>query len=309
MNLCPELREILTPAMAPCASFEGVCKGHCKWQPKDGHIPRGFCGGTGAVAEVRLVLVTAEPGPPADGESYSGDAQRFIEQTAGFAATYLRDDSLRRNGRPAPYHRNLQRILDLCWPGLPSEERLRRTWITDAVLCTAKKSPRGEIDPQVEAECGKRYLVPQIAALPHAFVIALGGDAERRMRQQGIKFHSTAQHPSAWGTNPETSWERAAKQFRNWLEPKTAENIVTALTAVEAQSQAPGTTRKEWKKARAGTKRQDNAEILIANEGKPMKEVMELIIAKNGCGWSAARHWVNWLVENGYGPMPDLKNS
>ncbi len=246
---CPELREILMPAMAPCAGFGGACKDQCKWQPKKGHIPRGFCGATGARDQVRLVLVTAEPAEPGDGdgESYSGDAQTFVEQTAVLAATLLRDNSLRRNGRSAPYHPNLLRILELCWPNLPFEEQLRRTWVTDSVLCTA----RGEIDPRVADECVKRYLAPQIEALPHAFVIALGDKAKRRMRRHGVEPDATAQHPSAWGTHPEISWQEAADKFRNWLAELAAissepAEISSELAGIEAAVADPPVPKEIW---------------------------------------------------------------
>lgn len=44
-----------------------------------------------------------------------------------------------------------------------------------------------------------------------------------------------------------------------------------------------GTARKQWKRARPGTKRANAAEVMIANEGKPMEEVIKLIMAKLDC--------------------------
>jgi hypothetical protein len=229
------------PAMAPCAGFQGACKGQCTWEPDKGHIPRGFGGATGALDEVRLVLVTAEPNGPGDGESgYSGDVETFVEQTAVFTATLIRDDSLRRKGKKAPFHRNLRRILDLCWPNLPFEEQLKRTWVTDAVLCTAKKVSRhGAIDRRVEDECVKRYLAPQIESLPRAFVIALGGKAEMRMERHGVRFDATAQHPSAKETDQnktrrETSWQEASEKFRNWFTSSELAEIDSELEEIEA---------------------------------------------------------------------------
>lgn len=216
---CPELREILMPAMAPCAGFGEACNGQCKWAPEEGHVPRGFGGAAGTLAEVRLVLVTAEPADPADGESYSDDAQTLIEQHADYSAKVLKEDSLRRNGRAARFHRNLRRILELCWPTLSFEEQLQKTWYTDAVLCSAVKSG-GKIDRRVEEECVRRYLAPQIDALAGAFVIALGGKAKVRMLRHGVRFDATAYHPSAQSstTRCETTWQEAADKFRKWLD-------------------------------------------------------------------------------------------
>ena len=69
---CQELLDILAPALSPCKNFGGVCRGIAVWDPLSGHIPRGFGGANGRARSVKLILVTAEPGPPGDGEIYSG---------------------------------------------------------------------------------------------------------------------------------------------------------------------------------------------------------------------------------------------
>ena len=35
------------------------------------------------------------------------------------------------------FHRNIRDILNDCWPGLSFKEQLRRTWVTESVLCSA----------------------------------------------------------------------------------------------------------------------------------------------------------------------------
>lgn len=37
-------------------------------------------------------------------------------------------------------HRNARVLFERCWPGLPLEQRLRRVWITESVLCSAEVS-------------------------------------------------------------------------------------------------------------------------------------------------------------------------
>jgi hypothetical protein len=48
---CRELVKILLPAFAPCQHFRGSCQ-TMRWEPAQGHMPRGFCGATGTLTEV-----------------------------------------------------------------------------------------------------------------------------------------------------------------------------------------------------------------------------------------------------------------
>src|SRR6266851_5773073 len=114
--ICSELREVLLPAYAPCTNFKGTCEQHCVWNPPKGHVPRGFGGATAALDAVRLVIVAAEPGNPADGESYEGPPSQMLSDSTIFFTTFLMANNLRRKGRPAPFHRSLAYLLDLCWP-------------------------------------------------------------------------------------------------------------------------------------------------------------------------------------------------
>jgi hypothetical protein len=62
--------------------------------------------------------------------------------------------------------------------------------------------------------------------------------------------------------------------------------------------------KKEWKKARLATKRENARVIMIENPDKPMSEVLPLISRPN---WeslskeaiSNARSYYRWLVDNG----------
>lgn len=214
MAPCAELRNVLQPAMAPCRHFADVCKTYCAWEPANGHIPRGFGGATGGLGEVKLVLVTAEPGNPASNEHYEPPAETYVERHAALVGDFLEFDGLRRKGRPAPFHRNMRRILDACWPGVSLAEQLRRTWLTDAVLCSAPVSG-GQVNQTVEDTCVQTYLAKQIDLLPDAFVVALGGKAERRMQRNDIRIDATAQHPSARSpAQRNASWEAMAAKFR-----------------------------------------------------------------------------------------------
>lgn len=146
--------------------------------------------------DVRLILVTAEPGDPADGDSYSGSPVEMLSSSVKSFYKYMEADSLRRNGRGSPFHRNLKDILDLCWPGLSLREQLHVTWYTNAVLCSALVSG-GKVPKIIEDTCVTTYLAKQLDLLPQAFILALGGKAERRLKRNGIRVNYCAQHPSA----------------------------------------------------------------------------------------------------------------
>ena len=93
-----------------------------RWLPQNGHVPRGFCGATGAASEVRLVLVVAEPGNPHDGEAYLPDSQpeELFESVCRYVYGCF------AHGKDQ-FHRNVRAILGDCWPELSFQEQLRRT--------------------------------------------------------------------------------------------------------------------------------------------------------------------------------------
>jgi len=104
--------------------------------------------------------------------------------------------------------------MDLCLPDMDVTEQFRLTWYTNAVKCSAHKSG-GRIPGHVSDNCVNTYLKHELAALPNAFVIALGRKAERRMQRNGIKFDAFAFHPSArdQATALQT-WVSAAEAFK-----------------------------------------------------------------------------------------------
>ncbi len=145
-----------------------------RWNPPRGHVPRGFCGALGRLGDVQLVLIVAEPGDPHEGESCSADSpEEFLEATCRY--TY----GCFATGKDQ-FHRNIrERILDKCWSKAFAEQ-MRRTWITESVLCSARKEC-GPVSAPVVKCCVNSYLEPQLAALPPLAVIAtLGAKAEKR---------------------------------------------------------------------------------------------------------------------------------
>jgi hypothetical protein len=161
------------------------------------------------VEVVRLVLVCAEPGNPYDEECYEppsgepGDVLRMV-YTA----------SCRHLEQPADqFAQNLRDILNMAWPGLSFEEQLRRTWITESVLCSADVEG-GPVPPAVEEECANRYLRAQLALFPGARIVALGGKAQQRLQRAGLTGFERAWAASPPGCNrseARDSWRHAVE--------------------------------------------------------------------------------------------------
>lgn len=167
MAIPASIAKVLSPAY-PCPEFEATCS-RMRWDPTEGHVPRGFYGATGELFEVELVLIVAEPGDPHPGETHSG-----IPTAYTYAGKCLRE------GRDL-FHRNIRHILSLCWPEASLELQLRRMWLTESVLCSAKSE--GAHVPAASARaCGKRYLLRQLELFPSAMVVACGRKAQHRLQ-------------------------------------------------------------------------------------------------------------------------------
>lgn len=174
-------------------------------------MPRGFCGAIGSAAEVRLVLVCAEPGNPHFLEKHVGDdtPEGSLHSVSQYAWLCFEKG-------PDLFHRNVRRILDLCWPGVPFHTQMRRTWITDSVLCSAKEEG-GRLPVKVERECGERFLAPQLRLFPSAVVAALGRKAAARLNRAGITDFvaaGVAAPPACNMLGVTESWERLAELVR-----------------------------------------------------------------------------------------------
>ena len=228
---CDELTEILIPAYAAeiadnpncCASANSACS--CmKAHFKNGLLARGYTGAFGKIEDVELVLVLAEPGNPTDYETVGKKNPKHIIADSA-------DEIFRKwiAAGATPFHRNLQTILAECWKKSDcwnqtvsqSPEIMRRTWITESVLCSAAGSTK-RIEKSVEMECAKNFLLPQLLkifqkSLHRPFIVALGGKAAKRMEQSNIDFDFKAAAPGLPGGNfPESkaSWKKLGAKFR-----------------------------------------------------------------------------------------------
>ena len=198
------LAQTLLPAHAPCQHFFDVCS-EMRWKPEQGHVPRGVCGATGTLAEVELVLVSAEPGDPLPGETHTGST---VDSAVAYSIACLRTPA-------TTFHQNIRLIMDLCFPGQTFEEQLRRIWRTNSVLCSARVECGG-VSRIVERTCIMTYLSRQLALVPGALVAALGRKALRRLDRHGIAAFP-ALHPSSRVSNTEklASWNALATALRN----------------------------------------------------------------------------------------------
>lgn len=216
--LAQALLDILEPAYRPCVHFAGACADACVWEPSRGLVPCAFGGATGALDEVRLIIVTAEPGDPPDSTGYEGTPEDMVHNSLRIFHEAMRNGGIDRAGRPTPFHRNMRRILCAFWPKESLDSQLRKTWTTNAVLCPAEVSS-GKHMRRVEQACATTYLTRQIDLFPNAFVLALGGKARDRIQAAGLRCDATGLHPSARQSDAvkTASWEAAGRLFRGDL--------------------------------------------------------------------------------------------
>jgi hypothetical protein len=174
----PRLLEKLLPAYSPCLGFTSTCR--CMvWRPAEGHVPRGFYGATGELEEVELVLVCASPSGAYPDERYSGSPEDMLRSAW---QRHYEDLRVYRDR----FSRNIRHILDNCFPEQSLDDQMRRTWITNSVLCSPER-PAQRAPVAVMRECHDRYLLQQVGLLPNALVVALGKQAAESLRgTQGL---------------------------------------------------------------------------------------------------------------------------
>ena len=198
MKPAPELWDLLTKAY-PCPGFSGTCQS-MRWNPRNGHIPRGFLGATGKLSDVELVLVFAEPHDPKPGD------HETMEEAAEHAYRSFKSGM-------GEFHQKARAFFNLCWPSLPFDDQLKRIWVTESVLCSAERST-GPVPKEVENECGLRYLKQQLALFPNALVVALGVKARVRLKRIGIVHFEKAHAFGLPGCNQQEalpSWVRVSQ--------------------------------------------------------------------------------------------------
>jgi hypothetical protein len=160
-----------------------------------GHAPRGYAGATGRIDEVRAIFVFAEPGDPYSDERYQNVSQAWEYATNCF-----------RIG-PDQFHANVRWILEHAWPDLTLEQRLRRVYLTDSVLCSAAIEG-GVVRASVERTCVEHLFLAQRSLFPNAIVVAFGNKAQHRLARLGVDF------VPAWAVAPPGSNRHEAQASR-----------------------------------------------------------------------------------------------
>jgi len=177
-----------------------------RWEPNAGHIPRGFCGATSRLEDVQLVLVVAEPGNPQPDEHHAASPNEAFQSAYDFAYASFRD------GRDL-FHRNIRHILDLCWPGDDFDAHMRRTWITESVLCSAR-TEGGNVPKAIGMACRALYLEKQLELVPNAVVAALGSKAANRLAGLTIVSAFAVAPPGCNFNGARESWQAIADEVR-----------------------------------------------------------------------------------------------
>ena len=204
---CPELRDLVLSALAPCRHLQGACREFVTWNPTAGHIPRGTCGACGTLEEVELVLVVAEPGDPHTGETYPTEAT----PEEYFARFYTHQWNCLEHGRDL-FHRNIRFIMESCFPGDDFHTQMRKTWITESVLCSAPVEC-GPLPHVVWKTCTESYLHEQLRLLEGRTIALLGGKAQQRAGSRYRAIHCKSVAPPGCNQNDaREGWLRIAER-------------------------------------------------------------------------------------------------
>lgn len=207
-----QLSELLRAAYLPCDNFPalgGICR-EAHWAPESGHIPRGFLGATGALEDVELVMVFAEPGHPHPGEVYDSKDSPDTLLEGGMRHAY---ESFAKG--TDLFHRNVRWFMDQLYPNLTFDEQLRHVWLTEGRLCSIDN----EIGSLRDYRCAERYLRAELELLPNATVVAFGGKARdyvRRLKIEPEHLEAYALAPPGANHKPaRPSWEKAIEHIKS----------------------------------------------------------------------------------------------
>jgi hypothetical protein len=152
-------------------------------------------------------MVFAEPGRPHSDERYEATLTPMGMLKSGMKHTY----ECFKKGTDQ-FHVNVRWFMSQLYPDLTFDEQLRRVWLTEGRLCSVTK----EIGGTTDRSCASRYLVRQLALLPHATVVAFGGKAQDYLKRLGIaRIDASAMSPP--GANfraARPSWLAAVEQIK-----------------------------------------------------------------------------------------------
>jgi len=195
-----KLSNVLLRAYAPCPHF-GSCP-QATWDPTHGQVPRGFLGATGALSDVEVIMLFAEPGHPYAQEDFDPDKTPNETLESAVSRTYKHY----RDGTDL-FHRNVRWFLSELYPDMPFDQQLKRAWLTEGRLCSIEN----EIGSTRNGLCAQYYLARQIEILPNATVVAFGDKARYYMKKLAVECLEAYAFAPPGANFPPTrpSWEKA----------------------------------------------------------------------------------------------------
>lgn len=221
VKLPQKLEEVLLPAYGPCPEFTRTCGREMRWNPSQGHVPRGPLGACGDISEVELVLVFAEPGDP-HAEELDPEHTALLQRGGQTALNRVYEYATWAvQNTHDLFHENLRRILDMCWPDASFEQQLRKVWLTDSVLCSAREEA-GRVIDQISLVCGRRYLRRQVNLFKNnrpfendnaSLIVAVGGKARDRLRSLGF---GASDFISVYSVAPPFAQTNYAEALASW---------------------------------------------------------------------------------------------
>ncbi|RMD87238.1 MAG: hypothetical protein D6813_13840, partial [Calditrichaeota bacterium] len=146
-------------------------------------MPRGFCGGTGKLKDIKLVLILAEPSNNTQSnEQYlKTKPNELLDEVSKFVYNAYEKSQ-------DEFHQNARRFLNLVWPGLNFHEQMKKTWITESVLCSVppiegkeKGNSLADIDKEICKKCSEKYLLKQLKKMHDCCIVKVGTKAKRRI--------------------------------------------------------------------------------------------------------------------------------
>jgi len=223
--------DLLEDAVRPCSSLlVGECRDFVVWKPASGQVPRGWWGGSGPAKDINLVVILGEPSLKTQpGESYAANPS-VAEISQFIDGLYQKKFPTKALGEELPsdrgsVHYNVMLLLQWCFGhDVSIEELKKRVWVTQAVLCSVKEGTLSTHHKLVRKTCWEMYLKRQLDLVPNAFVIPMGIKARDAVsfvapeRSTPSIDVSSAAKPQATRhrLDSETSWKRAAREFRDW---------------------------------------------------------------------------------------------
>lgn len=205
-----ELSALLLQAYEPCSNIDiisGICP-QAKWAPEEGHIPRGFLGATGALEDVELVMVFAEPGHPhKEGEGPEKEVYDPEDSPHTLFENAMRHAYESFANGTNLIHRKVRWFMGELYPDLTFDEQLRHVWLTESRLCSIANKIGNVGGRQI---CADRYLRAELELLPNATVVAFGKKAGNYLRRLNIEYEEATAFspPGAYNSEAQPSWDR-----------------------------------------------------------------------------------------------------